>query len=134
MDTSVYGHTADYLQEVAESAVVSTEQPFGCKVGSFLIENASNMVKMRQQLAEDSDADIISYGCSAHYLNLLAKNVEISGVKEHIVQIVKYFQNHHIPAAWYKLLGVRNLLCLRMCAGILLLIVYSLIWIIGLLS
>lgn len=66
-------------------------------------------VKMRRQLAEDSDADIISYGCSAHYLNLLAKDVEISGVKEHIVQIVKYFRNHHLPAAWYKAAGGKKL-------------------------
>ena len=55
VDTSGHGHTADYLQEVAKSAVESAERRFHCKVGSFVTDNASNMVKMRRQLAEDSD-------------------------------------------------------------------------------
>ena len=109
VDTSGHGHTADYLLEVAESAVVSTEWCFGCKVSSFVTDNASNMVEMQWQLAEDNDADILSYVWSAHYLNLLAKDVEISGVKEHIVQIVKYFRNHHLPAASYKAAGGKKL-------------------------
>ena len=46
VDTPGHGHTADYLQEVAESAVVSTERRFGCNVGSFVTHNAPNMVKM----------------------------------------------------------------------------------------
>ena len=64
---------------------------------------------MRRQLAEDSDADIISYGCLAHYLNRLAKYVEISVVKEQISRIVNYFRNHHLPAAWYKAAGDKKL-------------------------
>ncbi|KAI6648585.1 hypothetical protein LOD99_8065 [Oopsacas minuta] len=67
---------------------------------------------MRQQLASDgvtTDTNIISYGCSAHYLNLLAKDIEIPGVKEHIVQIVKHFRNSHLPAAWYKFAGGKKL-------------------------
>ena len=92
------------------SAVTSTEQRFGCKE-TFVTDNASNMVKMRRQLEADSitpDSNIISYGCSAHYFNLLAKD-EIPGVKEHIIQIVKYFRSTHLPAAWYKVAGGKNL-------------------------
>ena len=112
VDTSGHAHTAEYLEEVAMSAVTSTEQRFGCKVGTFVTDNASNMVKMRRQLEADSitpDGNIISYGCSAHYFNLLAKDVEIPGVTEHIIQIVKYFRNTHLPAAWYKVAGGKKL-------------------------
>ena len=94
------------------SAVISTEQRYGCKVGTLVTDNAANMVKMRRQVASDShtnETNIISYGCSAHYLNLLAKDVEIPSVKEHIIQIVKYFRNSHLPAAWYKSTGGRKL-------------------------
>ena len=42
-------------------------------------------------------------------LNLLAKDVEIPSVKEHIIQIVKYFRNSHLPAAWYKSTGGKKL-------------------------
>ena len=31
------------------------------------------MTKMRRNLEEDSDREIISYGCSTRYMNLLAK-------------------------------------------------------------
>ena len=45
---------------------------------------------------------MVSYGCLTHYMNLLAKDVEVSGVKEHVVQIIKFFRNGHLPAAWYR--------------------------------
>ena len=71
VDTSGHAHTAEYLEEVVMSAVTSTEQRFGCKVSTFVTDNASNIVKMWRQLEADSitpDSNIISYGCSAHYL------------------------------------------------------------------
>ena len=108
VDTSGHSHCSEYLQEVAETAINNTERWYGCKVRSFVTDNAANMTKMRRQLAEDNEL-IISYGCSAHILNLLAKDVEISGVKEHVVHIVKYFRNTHLPAAWYKQAGGKKL-------------------------
>ena len=45
VDTSGHAHATEYLEEVAMSAVTSTEQRFGCKVGTFVTDNASNMVK-----------------------------------------------------------------------------------------
>ena len=50
VDTSGHAHTAEYLQEVVTSAVISTEQRYGCRVGTFVTDNASNMVKMRRQV------------------------------------------------------------------------------------
>ena len=37
VDTSSHGHTADYLQEVAASAVEPTERRFGCKVALAIV-------------------------------------------------------------------------------------------------
>ena len=57
------------------------------------------MVKMRNMLEYDDElSSVITHGCGAHQLNLLSKDIEISGVKEH-VKIVKYFRNTHLPAA-----------------------------------
>ena len=86
VDTSGNQHTSDYLEEIAISAVQSAEERCSCRVGSFVTDNAANMTKMRRNQEEDSAREIISYGCSAHYMNLLAKDVEISGVKEHDVR------------------------------------------------
>ena len=102
MDSSGYSHTSKYLQEIASEAVRFTEEQFACRIGSFVTDNAANMLKMRKNLADDSESDMVSYGCSAHYMNLLAKDVEVSGVKEHVVHIIKFFRNGHLPAAWYQ--------------------------------
>ena len=74
-----------------------------------MTDNVANMLKMRNNLADDSESDIVSYGCSAHYLNLLAKDVEMSGVKERIVHVTKFFRNGHLPAACYRAAGGKML-------------------------
>ena len=42
-------------------------------------------------------------------LNLLVQYVHIAGVKEQVVQIVKYFRNTHLPTARYKEAGGKSL-------------------------
>lgn len=42
-------------------------------------------------------------------MNLLSKDLEITKVKEHVVHIVKYFRNSHLPSAWYKEKGGKRL-------------------------
>ena len=109
LDTSGFPHTSDYLQEIASTSIKKVKEKFGCKAGSFVTDNAANMVKMRKALMEDEDGAIISYGCSAHYLNLLAKDVNIPSIKEHVVAIVKYFRNTHLPKAWFSKEGGKGL-------------------------
>ncbi|EZA58857.1 hypothetical protein X777_01032 [Ooceraea biroi] len=70
------------------------------------------MRKMREQLAmceELGMPDIITYGCSAHVLNLLARDIEIPGIKGDIKKIMKYFRNTHFAAAKYKEAGGKAL-------------------------
>lgn len=57
---------------------------------------------MRRLLAEDDD-DLIMYGCSSHLLNLLGQSVTPKAVVKHIVEIQKYFRNHHAPSGWLKM-------------------------------
>ena len=98
-DTSEHGHTAEYLTDVASTAISSCTQQFNCHVGSFVTDIAANVAKMRRQFQECKDLDIVTCGCSAHLFNLLAK---VKGVKDNVVHIVKDFRNTHTPAAWYK--------------------------------
>jgi len=44
-----------------------------------------------------------------HLFNWLAKYVEVKGVMDNLVHIVKYFRNTHMPAAWYKAAGGKAL-------------------------
>jgi len=56
-----------------------------------------NVTKMRKQLAESTELDVICYGCEAHILNLLAKDLEIANIKNNILRIMEYFRNTHLP-------------------------------------
>jgi hypothetical protein len=106
-DTKDNSHTSEYLLSLTETAIKKCES-FGCIIGSVVTDNAVNMNKMRQELAtcEDiSSQDILTYGCSAHILNLLAHDIEIPGSKNHIKQIFKYFRNSHFLSARYKMEG-----------------------------
>ena len=67
------------------------------------------MIKTRRQLQEREDLDIVTYGCSAHLFNLLARDVDVKSVKDNIVHIVKYIRNTHMSAASYKAAGSKAL-------------------------
>ena len=105
VDTSGHAHTSDYLVDVAVNAIKKCEEKFGCHVRSFVTDNAANVARMRQDLQLREDVNVIAYGCSAHLLNLLAKDLEIPNIKEQVVNVVKYFRNNHFAGAAYKSAG-----------------------------
>ena len=103
VDTSGNGHIAEYLTDVASTAITSCTQRFNCRIGSSVTDNAANAAKMRRRLQEHEDLDIVTYRGSADLFNLLATDVEGKDVKDNIVvHIVKYFRNTNMSAAWYK--------------------------------
>ena len=114
-DTADNSHDTDYLLHLAENPFKQC-QKFQCSVRSFVTDNASNMAKIKEELAKSEElqklglSDIITYGCSAHILNLFAHDLEIPGVKGHVKQIIKYFRSCHSPAAKYKHAGGKTLI------------------------
>ena len=55
---------------------------------------------MRERMKEDENNDvrkIISYGCSAHYINLVAHQITPNSILKHVVTVQKFFRNHHQP-------------------------------------
>lgn len=117
IDTTDNHHTADYLETVANSSIQKAEELFNCKVRSVVSDNAANMAKMRRQLqtstSDDGDAKtnvpILTYGCSAHNLNLLAKDLEIPNATGNVLKVIKYFRNNHFAHAKYSLTKANNL-------------------------
>ncbi|XP_067144541.1 uncharacterized protein [Centruroides vittatus] len=110
VDTGVERHTSNYLEIIATAAIKKCNQKYGCKVRSLVSDNASNMKKMRETLAMTENLDIVTYGCSAHILNLLAQDINIKEVNEQVKHIIVYFQNHHFPKAKYKDAGGKGLI------------------------
>lgn len=108
IDTAGHAHNSQYLKDVTETAIAKIEERYECTVGSLVTDNAANMVKMREELGE-LRPDVVKIGCTAHQLNLLAKDMEITTVQQHVIQVVKYFRNCHLPNAWYKAAGGKKL-------------------------
>lgn len=73
IDTSGMPHTSDNLQRITKDAIDKALKKFGCVVKSVVTDNAANMLKMGRQLNVEND-QILTYGCGAHMLNLLAHN------------------------------------------------------------
>ena len=74
------------------------EKTFGCKVRSVVTDNAPAMAKMRAGLEEDNQ-DLITYGCLAHHLNLIMKDINDAKLLERVEKIQRNFHNKHIPTA-----------------------------------
>ena len=102
IDTSGYAHSSQYLLELINETIRACEEEFKCNVRSVITDKAMNVTKMRTQLAESTEVDVICYGCGAYILNLLAKNLEIAHIENNILRIMKYFRNTHLPKAYYK--------------------------------
>jgi len=54
------------------SVIQKYEKTFNCHVRNFVTDTAAYVAKMRQECQEDRD--LVTYGCSAHLLNLQAKD------------------------------------------------------------
>ena len=93
--------TAQYCKDQCEATIQEVEQKYGCKVCSIVTDNEKKMERMKKKLQQDDD-QLIVYGCSSHWLNLLGQQLTPSLIMKHVVEVNKYFRNHHQPAAWLK--------------------------------
>ena len=90
--------TAEACQEMLTESKAFAEKTFGCKVRSVVTDNAPAMAKMRAGLEEDNQ-DLITYGCLAHHLNLIMKDINDAKLPECVEKIQRHFCNKHIPTA-----------------------------------
>ena len=81
---------------MALDSMQKAEREYKCKVKSFVTDNAKNMEKMRKEL-EKEDSTLVTYGCLAHMFNLLGTDLTPAPVMKHVVEVNKYFRNHHVP-------------------------------------
>lgn len=99
VNTGTITKSGENCKNLTQATIKSVEEKYNCKVRSIVTDNAKNMESMRNKLHED-DPDLLVYGCSSHWLNLLGNDLTPSSVIAHVVAVQKYFRNHHKPAAW----------------------------------
>lgn len=109
IDTSGKPHTSVYLTDLAINLIKSLKTDQNCVVSSIVTDNAANMNAMRNKIQESIKMSVITYGCAAHILNLLCKDLEVRDIKEHVVFVVKYFRNNHFASATYAKEGGKKL-------------------------
>lgn len=93
--------TANFCADVAKKAITEIERKYDCQVTSLVTDNENKMELMRTLIHEEMPS-VSTYGCSAHYLNLLGQKITPDSVMKHVVSVQKYFRNHHRPGAWLK--------------------------------
>lgn len=109
VDTSGTSHTITNLLIIGSRIKTDTELKYECEVLSLVTDNAYNVRGMANALSETASSPLLTYGCTAHALNLLAhdvcKLVNFQNVQQHVVQILKYIRNHQLPKALYETAG-----------------------------
>lgn len=104
-DTGATKKTGEFLSRKCSDIIQTVRKKYDCQIKSIVTDNAKNMEKMRRELElkyESENSCLITYGCGAHWANLLGEDITPSTIIKHVVEVHKYFRNHHVPAACLK--------------------------------
>lgn len=82
-----------------EAAINECCEKLHSKVFAIVTDNENKMGKM-WDILKKKYPDLITYGCSAHLLNLVERDVTPKTIMCHIVEINKYFRNVHQAHGW----------------------------------
>lgn len=92
-------HTGNYIAQEIDAIIQKIGNE---KIVALVTDNASNM-QAAWKILKNLRPNIQTYGCSAHILNLLMKDLEaLRSFKDHMAnsqEIVKYFKLKHVPNA-----------------------------------
>ena len=97
-DTGASKKTALFCTSVAQEAIKEASDKYGCKVHAVVTDNEKKMEAMRKEL-EKEDNELITYGCAAHFLNLLGQDIMPQRIISQVVEVNKYFRNHNMAGA-----------------------------------
>ena len=85
---------APYCFEKLKEAIAEIKEQTGKEVIGCVTDNENKMLNMRELLAEENPK-ILTWGCQAHYLNLLEHDLELLDITEEIQKVQKHFRNCH---------------------------------------
>lgn len=91
--------TAEFCAEIAEKVISEFKQKYDKDIFAVCCDNENKMKKFRDIITE-KHPHILTIGCSAHYMNLVAKEITPKSVMKYVIDIQKYFRNHNRPHGW----------------------------------
>lgn len=98
LNTGAVVKTAEYCAEQAVKSIKEAETKYHCTVVGFVSDNEPKMVRARA-LMEEMLPGLITYGCSAHYLNLVENAGAPPDILSSINAVQRFFREHHYPMA-----------------------------------
>ena len=99
-DATSVVHTSENIAEITMEHIKDAETKYAVKVSALITDNAENMSKMRKIVG--NDLNVIEYGCAAHQINLVAKDLVPSAIVSKVTEVAKLFRNCHLPHAWLQ--------------------------------
>ena len=98
VETGSNKKTSAYCASLAKTSMGEASATFECNVTAVVTDNEKKMDVVRKQLKDDMP-DLTVYGCSSHIMNLLGQDLTPNAIISQIVEVNKYFRNHHVPGA-----------------------------------
>ena len=103
-------HTGQYIFTVLISDVIEKVGPE--KVGAVITDNAANM-QLAWQLLKQKYPNLITYGCQAHGLNLLIRDIlklpTMHKIVKKATQLMKYFTHKSVVREALKIIHKEKL-------------------------
>ncbi len=93
--------TADYCADLLLKSIDKAENEYKAEVLNCVTDNENKMNKTREEVHK-ARPDINVYGCMAHNLNNLGKDLTPTAVMEHVKEVNKAFKNIHQLHGWLK--------------------------------
>lgn len=93
-DTGSAVKSAEYCYEKVLESIVHVKEKYGKECFAIVTDNENKMLALRRLIIADHP-DMISYGCGAHYINLVMGKIVNKDILEQVVHVNKYFRNHH---------------------------------------
>ena len=104
------------MLEVVKNAVVKCEKHFSCHDESIVTDNAANRAKMRR-VVKDNGLNVVSYKCSAQLLNLQARDIEVTGIKDNMYKLSGIYETIIYPPLGTSKQVEMRLFSDKMCDG-----------------
>lgn len=86
--------TGNYCLQKLEESIKTIKDDYGKEVFAVCTDNEAKMLQMRRSIT-DLYPNILTYGCNAHYMNLVEGNVVNHEVLAHSNHVNQYYKNHH---------------------------------------
>ena len=93
--------TAEFCAQKATESIQRCRDKLGLDVFAVCTDN-ENKMKCMKELLKQEFPQLITVGCSAHYMNLVEKEVTPNTVMKHLVEVQKHFSNVHQTHEWLK--------------------------------